>query len=161
MMPLDNQKPINNNFNISAEQNLQNKMKSYNLTKDEKQMILETATKRENDIQKVKQAYNDKGTHSQMVKAEHDKLRAEQKPAPQRHLVPKGAPTMENSQSLKIKAQRNVQLNYLNTVKNIREKSDARINQIFDNAKEDGRGPKSHLQQQFQKAHDHDHNHNR
>lgn len=142
-MPLDNQRPISNNFNRNAEQDVQNRISPYDLTKDEKEKVWQIVDERNNNMDAERKDYRD--NWKDRVDTEKDKIRGQQQPQPQLTMGDRKLPTQEQVNRLAIQ---NVQREHLGKIRGYEHSADKQINQVLDNAKEQGRGPQSQEQQQ-------------
>lgn len=142
-MPLDNQRPITNNFNINAEQDVQNRISPYDLTKDEKEKVWQIVDERNKNIDAERQDYRD--NWNDRVDKEKDKIRGQQQPQAQLTMGDRQLPTQDQVTRM---ARQNVQREHLGKIRGYEHSADKQINQVLDSAKEQGRGPKNKEQQQ-------------
>lgn len=142
-MPLDNQRPTTNNFNRNAEKDVQNRMSPYDLTNDEKEKIWQIVDDRNKNIDAERQDYRD--NWKDRFDKEVDRLRGQQQPQPQLNM---GDRQLPNQAQLNRMARQNVQRDHLGKIRGYEHNADNKINQVLDNAREQGRGPQTQDQQQ-------------
>jgi hypothetical protein len=143
-------KPISNNYNKSAELNLENRMKAYNLTKDEKGQVWKIAGERDTQLKEAKDYFND--NFEELKSKEYKNLKGKEQPKPQYNM----GNSKKDYNNLASKAQANVQKNYHNIQNEIAKNADKQISAILKNSKERDKQQDPNLQQDFQQAHDHD-----
>lgn len=140
-MPLDNQKPITNDFNIKSEQELQNRISPYNLNDNEKDQIWQIAAQRDKDLKAEDLDFNE--NYNDRVDNVLEQLKSDQKPKLEKDYTPQGAMTQRSDSDLTRDAHDKTKANFRANLQNIERDADKKINQILDKAREEGRGPQT------------------
>lgn len=128
---------INNDFNISAEKNLQNRMEAYQLTDKERQTIWQNVQNRDKDIEGEKKQFNNQDVWNQRFKEAYDDIKSRQKPNPQYNYTQN--PQVSDFQ-IRQQAANQVQQNHFAKIKGLRQNCDNQNEAIFKNAFQQGRG---------------------
>lgn len=147
-MPENETRP--EHYNRNAESRIAKLVTVYQLSKEEKGKIWELTGERNKLLGSQQQYYND--NREQLVAKEYDKLRGAQSPQAQYNL----GPAQPRNGILMDRATRNVYNENEQALKDINKNIDKRISNVLENAREEGRGPKSELQQDFDRARDRD-----
>jgi hypothetical protein len=152
-MPLDNQKPITNDFNIKSieaqkkiEQEIKNRTGSYNLNEQEQSNVKEIILNRENDLNAEKRDF--KQNYNERVKETFRELKEKQAPELNMDLTPEGARTQLNDTELSRKAHIQTKAKFKAKMQKIEENANNKINHVLDKAKQQGRGAQIQDQQQ-------------
>lgn len=141
-------------FNISAEKELQNRIKGYDLTENEAEQIWISIPERDNQIAENDQYFEE--NWEQLQSEEYNRLLTEERPNPQLNMTRAGH---NQRAALLQQAYNNVESKMVGKQAEINQNWDNKIDNILNQAQEQGRGPKSEMQQDFQKAHDHENDH--
>lgn len=136
-----------NNFNISAEKDVQNRIQGYDLNKEETSQIWQSVSQRSEALDAQKEHFEK--DYNKLFKTEYDKLRGDQEPAPR--LEPENSRATDAQ--LRSEAHYNVQEQYLQNRKGIYKEANRKIDKILEQARNDGRGRQSDLQRGFSRAH--------
>jgi len=167
---MDNNNELRTNYNKTSEQNLQNRINPYNLNNKEKEQVWQITQKKEKAIQFEKDDY--KNNWEKRFKSELDRLKKPQKPELKHDykLQKNKQNTLKNTFDLggtkprmtdietRQTAWNNVKNNHLKKRQDIKRAANKDIDKILDNARQEGRGPKPKLQQEFKRTHDHNKN---
>lgn len=138
-------------FNISSEKKLQNQLNKYDLTPEEKTQVWQAVQQQEADIKAERQDY--KENWNQRFEEEYDRLAAEQNPQVNLDYTPTpGVNNQQNHQQLLRRADANVRGNHEQAVKNIKVSANAKVNNVLDNARAEGRRKEPEPTQDFNRA---------
>ena len=142
-MPLDNVRPITNQYNTIVQKEIQNRIAPYDLTQDENTDVWKAIQERDDLIEKEKADL--KENKQERIKQEAEKIRANQNPIPQLNMRNNNLPT---SQQVLNVAKQVVRANSRQLIRQYQEQADKRIGDILSNAKDQGRGPNNGQSQQ-------------
>lgn len=134
-MPLQEKGEHSNNFNTQTSQfakELNNKIGSYDLSKDERSKIQELVSERRDKLVELKQDLN-----SQLDKNQD-------RPAPQLNPPNMGRASGQS----KLNNLETIHKDYSNNVKDVEKNFDKNLDKILDKARDEGRGPQSQDLQQ-------------
>lgn len=152
-MPLKDVNNISNDFNTKSEKDIENKIKGYDLSKDEKTQVWQTVQERDKDIEQEKTDVLNPEIFEKRKKVELDKLKAQQKLTPQ---LNRSNINMSTELQLDNKAWNNVHINSTAKIRGLEQKADQKIDAILQNARDDGRGQENHQDRQQDNNNDHD-----
>jgi hypothetical protein len=140
---------IRDDYNKSAAQELENRLKSYNLTNEERAEIWKITGDKVSEIAKETEYFRENKEALKMKELE--KLRGEEQPTPR--LTMDNAPAKD---PLEARADMNVNRQQADKIKNIEKTADKQINAILQQSKDRDKQNTPDLQKDFQQAHDQD-----
>ena len=142
-------------FNKVTDRDIQMRISPYRLNEKETGQVWKTVQDRDKAIEMEKKDY--KKNFEERLNQEYTRLRAERKASPQHNL----GRSYNYDTTLLHQAHQNVRVDHKGRIKDYYRNTEKQIDTLLDKARENGRGPQSEMNRDFQRAHDHDQNRDR
>lgn len=152
-MALKDVNNISNDFNKKSEKDIENKIKGYDLSKDEKSQIWQAVQERDKNIEQEKSDVLNPDIFDQRHKAEIKKLKEKEQLNLNLNMGNRNMPTDLQRSNM---AWNNVHINSTAKIKELKQKAEQKINAVLQNARNNGRGQETHQDRQQDNNNNHD-----